>query len=251
MAQELYAILDVMMALVGTAAEYLASNQRVLNLILVFSIIYLSLIAIAAYVRTRPDDGRMPRAAERRVGNGHRPSDPRLADGDPERAPALPIPATPPINPLNDAGHRLSRLEESYLQLNREVMHIDESTRDLRHELETLILRMDELRQEAMSTVPTPAPMEPVVGTALELVPLSARADLVATDDLNHFINTIEDTAKRVDELNSMVDAQRRTLVAIGQVLSQLPDWRKFKTSMADSLEHVVTAFESKPRKSG
>jgi phytoene dehydrogenase-like protein len=161
------------------------------------------------------------------------------------------MPAALPANLLNESGHRLSRLEESYLQLNREVMHIDEITRDLRHELENLALRMAELHDEAVPA--TPAPMEPVVSTALELVPLTARTDLVATDDLDRFVNMIEDTAKKVDELSAMVDAQRRTLLAIGQVLSQLPDWRKLKTSMADSLEQVVTAFEaeSRPRKSG
>jgi hypothetical protein len=48
-----------------------------------------------------------------------------------------------------------------------------------------------------------------------------------------------------------MVESQRRTLLAIGQVLSQLPDWRKFKISVVESLDEIVTAVESRSRRSG
>ncbi|MCC6469813.1 MAG: hypothetical protein IT563_15935 [Alphaproteobacteria bacterium] len=264
MAQELYAILDALMAVVASAAEYLAANQRSLNLIMVFSVVCLALISIAAYARTRPDDLPAPRTVERRSVNGPRPSDPRLTDMAGDRTPVPPVlqvTPTPQPNPLTDVGHRLSRLEESYLQLNREVTHIDETSRDLRHELETLSMRLADLRQEvnqppivdapATASSVQPASREAVPGTALELVPITSRAELVPVAELNNYINKLDDTAKKMDELQGMVEAQRRTLLAVGQVLSQLPDWRKFKASMTESVDQVVSAFEAKSRRSG
>jgi hypothetical protein len=249
-------MLDGLMAYVAVAAEYLAANQRVLNLILVFSTICLAMIAIAAYVRTRAvDDLPGQRAIDRRAANGYRPSEPRFPEIEPDRAPAVPIPPTlagpSPGSSIDDNAHRLSRLEESFLQLNRDMMHIDEVTKDLREELGALNFRLTELRAETQSErVAAPTPIEPVVGTALELV-RPARADLVEIGDYDHVMSALANTTKKVDELNAMVESQRRTLLAVGQVLAQLPDWRKFRSSIMDSLEDLVSAVESRPRRSG
>ncbi|MCC7047608.1 MAG: hypothetical protein IT562_12925 [Alphaproteobacteria bacterium] len=264
MIQELYAILDGIMVVVASAAEYLVANQRSLNLILVFALLCLALISIAAYARTRPDDLPPQRVAERRAANSPRPADPRLVDVAPDRGPVTPVlqvTPTPQPNPLSDVGHRLSRLEESYLQLNREVAHIDETGRDLRHEIEALAMRLADLRQAldqseivdtpvAASSVPQPG-RDMVPGTALELVPVATQKEVIPVAELNRYINMLDETTKRVDDLQGMVEAQRRTLLAVGQVLSQLPDWRKFKASMSESVDQVVSAFEARSRKSG
>lgn len=259
MGEDLYLILDGLMAYVGRAAEYLAAHQRVLNLVLVVSIFCLALIAISAYVRTRADDSRPYRGPERRAGNGQRPSEPRFAGHENERGPVLPVmpgplAPSPPASPLNESGHRLSRLEESFLRLNRDVMALDETVKDLRHEIETLSLGLSEMRQDrrvALQSAPS-APIEPIVGTALEVVsPPESGNSVIEYGNYEEITRDLSETAKKVDELSATVESQRRTLLAIGQVLAQLPDWRKFKTSVVESLEDVVSAVESKARRSG
>src|SRR5262245_40508623 len=176
--------LEGLYAYVGLVADYLVAHQSVLNLALVFSTACLAILAIAAYSRsshvveepiTRVPDRRpfsnastdTPRADEPKLDVGEAPiRDPLVLSPVP-----APIPAAPPLAPT-DTAHRLSRLEESFLQLNRDLTDLEDTTKDLKQDIDILGIR---LRQ--------PAPYDqPFDQVATEPTPIDAEITPIGTD---------------------------------------------------------------------
>lgn len=269
MPEGLTVFLESLLAYVGALANYLVTHQSVLNLVLLFSTLCLSILAIAAYARSSRDVGEVivPRLPDRRPLNASRE---RYGDGNgdiedrvaPVVPPPMPIAPPPPPAPLEptDAGHRLSRLEESFLQLNRDLTSLEDTTRDIKHELELISMRLREPapfapQDEEHATVEPVAPATPnaapVQQTALELVEVMRSTDLVPHRDVGTALAQMSDMAQRVDDLSAALDAQRRTVLAIGQVVAQMPDWRKLRPVLVESLERIATATDPGSRRAG
>ncbi|MBL8705763.1 MAG: hypothetical protein JNM30_12995 [Rhodospirillales bacterium] len=262
MPEGLTVFLDSLLAYVGVAADYLLAHQAVLNLVLVFSTCCLSILAIAAYVRPREIVEPAIRVPERRPYgsaslDAQRPGDPKLDTGPgPERddmppAPA-PVQATVPLGP-NDTGHRLSRLEESFLQLNRDLTELEDTTKDMKQEIEILGMRLrqptpyDQIDQQ----IEPPPPLAASVAIGTDLVAAASSGALVQHQEFGAALERLADMAQRVDELSSAVESQRRTVLAIGQVVAQMPDWRKLKPVLVDSLEQIAAATDQGSRRLG
>lgn len=262
MPEGLTVFLDGLLGYVGIAADYLLGHQAVLNLVLVFSTGCLSILAVAAYIRPREIVEPVMRMPERRPYSGaasepSRSGDPRFETSDsPERDAAplapSPAPATVPLAPT-DTGHRLSRLEESFLQLNRDLTELEDTSKDMKQELDILGMRLrqpapyDPIGQQ-MDQEPPLADV-PAIGTAL--VEAMRSGEVVPHQDFNAALERLADMAQRVDELSSAVESQRRTVLAIGQVVAQMPDWRKLKPVLVDSLEQIAAATEPGSRRIG
>jgi len=265
MPEGLTVFLESLLAFVGIAADYLLAQQAVLNLVLVFSTCCLSILAIAAYIRPREVVEPVIRFPERRPYGGAsldaaRSGDPKLDTGPgPDRddiplAPA-PVPAAVPLGPT-DTGHRLSRLEESFLQLNRDLTELEDTTKDMKQEIEILGMR---LRQPApygqidqkIDQVTQMAPMAERVSIGTDLVAAVSSGEVVQYQEFGAALERLSDMAQRVDELSSAVESQRRTVLAIGQVVAQTPDWRKLKPMLVESLEEIAAATEQGTRRVG
>lgn len=262
MPEGLIVVLEQLMTYVGATAEYLVANQRAVNLVFVLLIVCLSIVAFTAYVRARQSLDRqsraIDRAADRRPTNGTRAGDPKFGDADAaDRSPlSVPVLATAPApapTPLTDAGHRLSRLEEGFLQLNRDLTRFEDTAADLKEQIDVLAVRLRE----------QPAPAEsfgdvvPSIGhlasaKAVTVVDLPRQGELTLASDLPAgVIQQVSEISRRVDDLAATIDSQRRTVLAIGQVVAQMPDWRKLRGSLVESLEQIATATEGGSRRAG
>lgn len=254
MPEGLIVVLENLMGYVATTAEYLAANQRVVNLVLLLLLFCLSIVAFTAYARARQALDEVAHQNERRPTGAARATDPRFADS--EGADPL-SPAVPPVVPgaaaatLGDAAHRLSRLEEGFLQLNRELSRFEDTTADLKEQIGLLAVRLRET-----------APSEGVGDIVPSIGHLaSARAVTVIDQQPSHefglpavpdeALQKVAEISRRIDELNATIDSQRRTVLAIGQVVAQMPDWRKLRGSMIDSLEQIVAATDTGSRRVG
>ncbi len=261
MPEGLTVFLDSVLASVGVAADYLLAHQAVLNLILVFSTCCLSILAVAAYMRPREVPEPVLRMPERR-GYGsstldvQRPGEPKLdvsQAAERDDITLAPAPAPVPLAPT-DTGHRLSRLEEGFLQLNRDLTSLEDSTKDIKQEVEILGMR---LRQPAPyeqidQQIDRDLPM--VVGTTIGTDLVAAPAppgDAAPPPEYAAALERLADMAQRVDDLSSAVESQRRTVLAIGQVVAQMPDWRKLKPVLVDSLEQIAAATDQGTRRAG
>lgn len=268
MPEGLTVFLESLLAYVSALANYLVAHQPVLNLVLLFSTLCLSILAIAAYARSSRDVGEVmvPRLPDRRPLNASRE---RHGDGNGDLedrvAPIVPppMPIAPPVQPEpTDASHRLSRLEESFLQLNRDLTSLEDTTRDIKHELEMISMRLREpapfvpqeeepAAAEAVTQPPAMPDTTPAQPTALELVEVMRSTDLVPHRDVGTALAQMSDMAQRVDDLSAALDAQRRTVLAIGQVVAQMPDWRKLRPVLVESLERIATATDPGSRRAG
>jgi len=262
MPEGLTVFLESLLAYVGVAADYLVSQQAVLNLVLVFSTCCLSILAVAAYLRPREVVEPVIRVPERRPYNGgaldaQRAGEPKLDAGPaPERdAMALtpaPVPAPVPLAPT-DTGHRLSRLEESFLQLNRDLTELEDTTKDMKQEVDILGMR---LRQPAaydqidQHIEPAP-PLAESVATGTDLAAAASQGEVMQHQDFGAALERLSEVAQRVEELAAAVESQKRTVLAIGQVVAQMPDWRKLKPVLVNSLEQIAAATEQGTRRVG
>lgn len=258
MPEGLTVFLDSLLAYVGVAADYLLAQQAVLNLVLVFSTCCLSILAVAAYLRPREIVEPVIRVPERRPYNGgaldaQRSGDPKLDTGPaPERdaMPLTPAPAPVPLAPT-DTGHRLSRLEESFLQLNRDLTELEDTTKDMKQELDILGMRLrqpapyDQIDQQ----IEQMTPMTDNLAIGTDLVAAIPAGEVVQHQEFGAALERLTDMVQRVDELSSAVESQRRTVLAIGQVVAQMPDWRKLKPVLVDSLEQIAAATEQSSRR--
>jgi hypothetical protein len=262
MPEGLTVFLESLLAYVGVAADYLVSQQAVLNLVLVFSTCCLTILAVAAYLRPREVVEPVIRTPERRPFGGaqldaQRSGDPKLDTGlAPERdamplTPA-PMPAPVPLAPT-DTGHRLSRLEESFLQLNRDLTELEDTTKDMKQELDILGMRLrqpapyDQIDQHIEPVQPMPESM----ATGTDLVAAVSQGTVMQHQEFGAALERLTDMAQRVDELSTAVESQRRTVLAIGQVVAQMPDWRKLKPVLVDSLEQIAAATDQGTRRVG
>ncbi len=262
MPEGLTVFLESLLAFVGVAADYLLAHQAVLNLVLVFSTCCLSILAIAAYVRPREPIEPAIRTPERRPYGGaaldaQRSGDPKLDTGPaPERddmpLTPIPAPATVPLAPT-DTGHRLSRLEESFLQLNRDLTELEDTTKDMKQELEILGMRLrqpapyDQIDQQ----IDQVTPMAESIAIGTDLVTAVSPGEVVQHQEFGAALERLTDMTQKVDELSAAVESQRRTVLAIGQVVAQMPDWRKLKPVLVDSLEQIAAATEQGSRRAG
>jgi len=266
MPEGLVVFLENVLAFVGMAADYLLRQQGVLNLVLILLTFCLAILAIAAYARAREATATAARALERRPFAAPRAGDSKPVDAEPgERAPPAMAPSVPPLTTPpgpTDTGHRLSRLEESFLQLNRDMTKLEDLTKDLRQEIELLTVRLrepetaepTEVAVESVDTVTELAASRAVIGKPAKAPPDSIElvrpgGELVRIPDaVAGAMEQVRELDRRVDDLEGALESQRRTVLAIGQVVAQMPDWRKFRASIVESLERIASAAQSSQR---
>ena len=258
MPEGLTVFLEGLLAYVGIAADYLVAHQSVLNLVLVFSTACLSILAVAAYVRPREAPEPVLRMPERRPFNGTapdslRPSEPKFdeskgAESEPSILDAAAMAPAPAPVPPTDTGHRLSRLEESFLQLNRDLTELEDSTKDMKQEIEILGMRLRQPVPYEEIEQPPPLAAADDAPTGMEMVEMVRSGDLVPHPDVGTALRQLTDMQQRVEDLSGAVESQRRTVLAIGQVVAQMPDWRKLR---AAGLEQIAAATEPPPRRTG